>query len=394
MSTRRVDVLLVGGGIASASAAARLREDGFDGSVLLAGREPDVPYHRPPITKEYLRGAQARAATLVHPPEWYERHDVELLTRTSVMALDTAQRTARLGSEEVRFGQALLATGAMVRRLGVDGAQLEGIHYLRALGNADALRRDVEAAERVVIVGGSYIGTEVAASLTALGRRCTMIMQEQVTLERAFGARAGRFVHDLLEAHGVEVIGGAQVARFEGASEADDAPVAAVALQDGRRVPADLVVVGVGATPDVMLARKSGLDLGATGGVACDRRLRTSAAHVFAAGDVCEYDSVVHGRRVRIEHEEVAAAQGRTAARSMLGSHEPHAVVPYFWSDLADWATLEYVGPAAGWDEERVSGDVAAGEFSVMYLQDERLVAALAVNRPDDLEAARAQLAP
>jgi 3-phenylpropionate/trans-cinnamate dioxygenase ferredoxin reductase subunit len=159
---------------------------------------------------------------------------------------------------------------------------------------------------------------------------------------------------------------------------------------DGRRVDGDLVVVGVGATPDVMLAKKAGLELGDSGGVRCDARLQTSAEGIFAAGDMCEYDSVRHGRRLRIEHEEVAAAQGRHAARAMLGSDEPFAEVPYFWSDLADWATLEYVGNARAWDEEIVHGDVTAGAFSVFYLHEDRLVAALAVGRTDDVERAAA----
>jgi 3-phenylpropionate/trans-cinnamate dioxygenase ferredoxin reductase component len=389
VSDRTYDILLIGGGIAAASAAAELRERGFDGSIVLASRETDPPYHRPPITKGYLQGREDRPSTLIRPESWYAEHDVELLTRTPVMDLDRDARTAKLGRERVGFGQALVATGAMVRRLRADGAQREGIHYLRALGNADALREAALEAERVVVVGGSYIATEVAASLTLLGKRCTMVMQEALPLERHFGAVAGQFVHDLLTAHGIEIVARADVSAFAGDGD-DDAPVSAVVCEDGRRIAADLVVVGVGAQPDVMLARKAGLELGESGGVACDSRLQTSADAIFAAGDMCEYDSVVHGRRLRIEHEEVAAAQGRHAARAMLGSDESFAEVPYFWSDLADWATLEYVGPAPQWDEEIVHGDPATGAFSVWYVHDDRLCAALAVGRTDDVERAAA----
>jgi 3-phenylpropionate/trans-cinnamate dioxygenase ferredoxin reductase component len=397
VSDRTIDVLLIGGGIASASAASELRERGFDGSIVLATRELDPPYHRPPITKGYLQGRQKRSSTLVHPERWYADHDVELLTRTSVIELEPAQRTAKLGREVVGFDQALMATGAMVRRLRAEGAQREGIHYLRALANADTLREAVAGAERIAVVGGSYIATEVAASLTLLGKRCTIVMQETLPLERGFGAVAGGFVRDLLEEHGIEIVAGADVVAFDGDGDGDaddgEAPVGAVICEDGRRIAADLVVVGSGATPDVMLARKAGLEIGASGGVACDARLRTSAPAIFAAGDMCEYDSVVHGRRLRIEHEEVAAAQGRSAARAMLGSEEPFADVPYFWSDLADWATLEYVGPAHVWDEEIVRGDPAAGEFSVWFLVGGRLAAALAVGRSRDLDVARSLLA-
>lgn len=391
MSDRTIDILLIGGGIASASAAAELRERGFEGTITLATRELDPPYHRPPITKGYLQGSEDRASTLIHPEEWYDEHDVELLTRTSVMALDTEARTAKLGKEEVSFGQALIATGAMIRRLQVDGAQRDGIHYLRALGNADSLRKEVEQAERVAVVGGSYIATEVAASLTLLGKQCTIVCQEQLPLERHFGPVAAQFVADLLTAHGIEIVAEANVVEFAGKGE-DDAPVTAVVCEDGRRIDADLVVVGVGATPDVMLARKIGLELGDSGGVACDRRLQTSVEGIFAAGDICEYDSAIHGRRLRIEHEEVAAAQGRAAARAMLGAEEPFAEVPYFWTDLADWATLEYVGPAQSWDEELVRGDPAGGSFTIWYLDGGLLVAALTAGRSDDLDIARSLL--
>jgi 3-phenylpropionate/trans-cinnamate dioxygenase ferredoxin reductase subunit len=325
----------------------------------------------------------------VHQESWYAEHDVELRTRTPVMDLDTTACTAKLGRAQLGFGQALVATGAGIRRLQAEGGMRDGIHYLRALGNADKLRREAADAERVVVVGGSYIATEVASSMVLLGKRVTLVMQEALPLERGFGPVAGRYVHELLGAHDIELVASSDVVAFAGDNDDDDAPVTAVVCSDGRRLDADLVVVGVGATPDVMLARKAGLELGETGGVACDSTLRTSADGIFAAGDMCEYDSVVHGRRLRIEHEEVAAAQGRHAARALLGSEEPYTEVPYFWSDLADWATLEYVGPAPGWDEELVHGEPDAGAFSVWYLHEGRLAAALAVGRSKDLDVAR-----
>jgi 3-phenylpropionate/trans-cinnamate dioxygenase ferredoxin reductase subunit len=385
MADRAVDILLVGGGIASAMAAATLREEGFDGSILLVGREPHPPYHRPPASKEYLRAEQGVDDALIQPGDWWVEHGVELLTRTSVLELDTEGRTAKLSTkEEVRFDRALVATGAMVRRLQVDGAQLEGIHYLRALGNADAIRSDAEGAGRVVCVGGSYIASEVAASLTSIGRRVTMVMQEGDPLERTFGPEAGAFFRRVLEEHGVEVIGHDEVARFEGSER-----VEAVLTEGGRELEAQAIVCGVGAIPDVMLARKSGLSLGKLGGVLCDSRLRTSADGVFAAGDMCEYESVVHGRFVRIEHEEVAAAQGRTAARNMLGADAPHDEVPYFFSDLSDWTSLEYVGPAFEWDAEEIEGSIDDGAFSVLYREGEAVRAMLSVGGFGDLDRAR-----
>jgi 3-phenylpropionate/trans-cinnamate dioxygenase ferredoxin reductase subunit len=389
MADRRVDHLLIGGGIASATCAQALRAEGATGSILLVGRELDPPYHRPPITKGYLGGAENKADTLIEVPG-----DVEVLTRTSVMALDPVARTVTLSTKEtVEYGTALLATGAMVRRLAVDGAQLEGIHYLRALANADALRRDAEGAEHVVCVGGSYIGCEVAATLAAQGRRVTVLLQEEQPLERGFGLQVGAWVRGRLEAHGVTVLAGVEVERFEGEGE-DAERVARVVLAGGRALPADLVVCGVGALPDVMLARKSGLELGPLGGVRTDAQLAVSGVEgLYAAGDMCEYDSAIHGRVVRIEHEEVAAAHGRTVARNMLGAGVEHTEVPYFWSDLADWATLEYVGPAEGWDEEFVDGDPESGAFAVWYLRDGRVAAMLRAGGHGDLERAKALIA-
>jgi 3-phenylpropionate/trans-cinnamate dioxygenase ferredoxin reductase subunit len=385
MADRTVDILLVGGGIASATAAHTLREQGFDGSILVVGREPHPPYHRPPASKEYLRGEHGPDDAHVHPAEWWDAEGVELLTRTSVLELDPLQRTAKLSSKEVvGFDRALVATGAMVRRLAVDGAQLEGVHYLRALGNADTIRTDVEGAERVVCVGGSYIASEVAASLTELGRRVTMVMLEKDPLERSFGPTVGSFFRGVLEEHGVEVMGSEEVERFEG-----DERVERVVTRGGRTLDAQAVICGVGATPDVMLARKAGLALGELGGVLCDSRLRTSAAGVFAAGDMCEYDSVVHGRVVRIEHEEVAAAQGRTVARNMLGADVAHDEVPYFFSDLSDWASVEYVGPALTWDEEEIEGSIDDGAFAVWYREGGAVKAMLSVGGFGDLDRAR-----
>src|SRR5439155_19140860 len=198
--------------------------------------------------------------------------------------------------------------------------------------------------------------------------------------ERGFGARAGRWFRELLESHGVEVVGEGSVAGFTGAEH-----VEAVALDDGRSLPADVVVIGAGVLPDVMLARKSGLELGDTGGVRCDARLRTSAEGVYAAGDVCQYASPLHdGRHVRIEHEDHAERQGETAARNMLGAAEEHRAVPYFFSDLADWASLEYVGGAAEWDEEIVTGAPDEGRFSVWDLDRLRVRCGLDVNGHGD----------
>jgi 3-phenylpropionate/trans-cinnamate dioxygenase ferredoxin reductase subunit len=387
MADREVDFLLIGGGMASAHCAAELRRRGAAGSILLVGREPEPPYERPPISKEYLRGDAGREDAYVNEPSWYEQNGVELLTGRNVLSLDAEARTAKIqGGEEVGFGKALLATGAMVNILRIEGAENEGIHYLRAFGNADAIRADAEAAEHIALIGGSYIGCEVAASLAAQGTKCTIIAMEDFALERVLGRRAGRWFQERLEAHGVTFHGGESLSAFEG-----DGRVRAVLAESGLTVECDTVVVGAGVRPDAMLAQRAGLEVDQTG-IVCDSKLQTSAAGIYAAGDCCSYDSVVHGRRIHVEHWDVAMQQGMKAAANMLGAEEDYDVVPYFFSDLADWASMEYVGPAYEWDQEVWRGSPEEGEFSVWYLQGERVAGCLSVGRSEELAEARQKL--
>jgi len=389
MADREVDFLFIGGGMASAHCAAELRRRGSEGSILLVGRESEPPYERPPISKEYLLGDAGREDAHVNGGRsWYEENGVELLTGKNVMGLDLEARTAKIqGGEEVAFGKALLGTGAMVNILRVEGAENEGIHYLRAFGNADAIRADAETASHVVLVGGSYIGCEVAASLTAQGTKCTIVAMEDVALSRTFGEDAGRWFQGRLEEHGVTFHGGETLSAFEG-----DGRVKAVLCESGLAVECDAVVVGAGVRPDAMLAQRAGIEVG-EGGIVCDSKLETSAPGIYAAGDCCSYDSVVHGRRIHVEHWDVAMQQGIHAAANMLGADAPYEVVPYFFSDLADWASLEYVGPAYEWDREVWRGDREGGEFSVWYLQGDRVAGCLSVGRSEELAQARQMIA-
>jgi 3-phenylpropionate/trans-cinnamate dioxygenase ferredoxin reductase subunit len=383
MAQRSVQYLLVGGGIASANCARHLREQGADGDILLIGREPDPPYSRPPLSKKYVRGEESREDVLFRPDSWYDEHDIELATLTSVMKLDTAGRVATLSNkDEVRFEKALLATGSNVRILHADGAQLDGIHYLRTMRNSDALRAELENAERVALIGGSYIGTELAASFTALGKKCELIMLERVTHERFYGPEVGAFFQRVLEEHGVAVHGSQELERFEGS----DARIHKGVTKAGLEVECYFVVIVAGVHPDIHLAQQAGIDT--NGGVRTDRFLETSAVGIYAAGDIAEYDSVVHGRRLRIEHWDVAFNHGKTAALNMLGKQQPHDVVPYFWSDLADWTSMEYVGPASEWDEIWWRGSAEDGKFTAWYVKDGRVAAALTVGRSDDLTVA------
>jgi 3-phenylpropionate/trans-cinnamate dioxygenase ferredoxin reductase component len=385
MASRKVDHLLIGGGLAAANCARWLREGGGEGSILLVGREPDPPYNRPPLTKGYLQGKEAREEVLFRPDEWWVEQNIELMLRTSVMKLDAEQRVARLSTkEEIEFGNALLATGSNVRRLQVDGCELDGIHYMRTFGNSTALRAEADRVERVAIIGGSYIGTEVAASLTAThGDKCAIVMLEDVTLERQFGKEIGGYFQGVLQQHGVDVHGGQEIDHFEGSG----GRVERVVTKSGLEIDCELVVIGIGVTPDVTLAKSAGLELGEAGGVLCSAQLESSVPGIFTAGDICEYDSPVHGRRIRIEHWDVAFNQGKTAGLNMLGRGVEHEVVPYFFSDLADWTSMEYVGPGTG--DPVVRGSLDADDFTAFYVKDGRVVAALTVGRSDDLETAK-----
>jgi len=389
MAPQRTDYLLIGG-FACGYAAAELRKRSADGSIVLVGRESEPPYERPPITKEYLRGEATREDAYVNPLPWYEENDVELRTGTNVMSLDLEARTAKLqGGEEVGFEKALIATGANVNILRVDGANLDRIHYVRTLGNSDNIRADGEKADRVVLVGGSYIACEAAASLKSKGTECALVMMEDVALSRTFGDEVGRWFQELLGSKGIEFHGGETLAAFEG-----DDHAGTVVTESGKTVEGDMVVVGAGVRPDVMVAQRAGLEIDeGDGGIRCDETLQTSVEGVFAAGDVCSYESRVHGRRLRVEHWDVAMQQGQHAARSMMGEGKPYEAVPYFFSDLADWASLEYVGPATDWDEEIWRGDRDAGEFAVFYLKDGKVAGALSVERSEDLGHARTLLA-
>jgi 3-phenylpropionate/trans-cinnamate dioxygenase ferredoxin reductase component len=386
MADRHVAYALIGGGLAAGNCARWLRESGADGEILLIGRESDLPYNRPDCSKGYLQGKASREDTLFRPADWYGEQHVEALTRVSVKGLDLSERSVELtDGQEVSFDKALIATGAGVRRLSVPGAELEGIHYLRTLGNSDTIRDDASG-KRVVLIGGSYIATEVAASLTERGSSCSLVMLEPVALSRHFGEQAGRFFQGRLEEHGIELHGDDELDRFEGA----DGRVTRVITKSGRTLDADAVVIGVGAVPDVRLARTAGLEIGDGGGVLVDARLQTAVPGIFAAGDIAEYESVVHGgRRLRVEHWDVAFNQGKTAALNMLDRDQPHDVVPYFFSDLSDWASLEYIGPAYEWEQEVVRGSIDDGEFTIFYLHDGRVAGALAVGRSDDLDHAR-----
>jgi 3-phenylpropionate/trans-cinnamate dioxygenase ferredoxin reductase subunit len=365
--------VIVGASLAGAKAAEALREHGFDGRVVLIGAEPERPYERPPLSKDYLRGESEREKAFVHAEGFYGDLAIELMTGTTVTAIDPAGGRVTLdGGGELAFDRLLLTTGSEPRRLPVPGAELGGIHYLRTLADCDALRERFGAGGSVAVVGAGWIGSEVAASARQRGLDVTVIDPLELPNERIFGREIGEFYRDVHSRHGVRLLLGEAVEAFEG-----DGAVRRVRTASGTTVDCDFAVVGIGVTPRVQLAEAAGLAV--DNGVAVDEHLRTSAPDVFAAGDVAGAWHPFYGARIRVEHWANALNQGPAAARAMLGQDASYDRLPYFFSDQYD-VGMEYSGYATEWDEVAFRGDRDSGEFVAFWLADGRVVAGMNVN--------------
>jgi 3-phenylpropionate/trans-cinnamate dioxygenase ferredoxin reductase subunit len=365
--------IIVGASLTGAKAAEELRERGFDGRVVLIGAEPERPYERPPLTKDYLRGESEREKAYVHEEGFYAAHEIELLTGTTVTAIDPgASRVTLHDGRELRFDRLLVATGAAPRPIPIPGADLDGVHYLRTLADCDALRERLDGGGRVVVVGAGWIGSEFAASARQRGLEVTLVDPHTLPNERIFGSEIGAFYRDVHARHGIDLALGDGVAAFEG-----DGAVARVRTSSGRAIECDFAVVGIGVTPRVELARDAGLDV--DDGILVDDRFRTSAPHVFAAGDVANASHPFYGERIRVEHWANALNQGPAAARAMLGDPLGYDRIPYFFSDQYD-VGMEYSGHAPVWDQVVFRGDPASGEFIAFWLRDRRVAAGMNVN--------------
>ncbi len=366
-------VVIVGAGLAGARAAEALRKDSYDGTITLLGEEPERPYLRPPLSKEYLRGEGDRNAVYVHPEAFYAEHAIELRPSTPVRAIEAASREIVLADgSRLAFDRLLLATGARPRRLPVPGAELPGSVSLRTLADADGLRAMAAEAERIVVVGAGWIGSEVAASLRMLGRHVTLVGPEAVPLERVLGPEIGGVYRDLHAEHGVELRLGTTVSRINGRER-----VKAVVTAAGERLAADLVVVGIGVEPRTELAVAAGLDVG--DGIEVSAALETSVPGIFAVGDVASAWHPFYGRRLRSEHWATAKFQGAAAGRAMLGTADPYDRIPYFYSDQYDLG-MEYTGRADVTDRLVVRGSLADREFVAFWLDGGRVVAGMNAN--------------
>jgi len=365
--------VIIGAGLAGAKAAEALREEGFDGRIVLIGDEAEQPYERPPLSKDYLRGESPRESARVHPDGFYVDNEIELRTETTVERLELDRRTVVLADgERVGYHRLLLATGAQPRRLAVPGSELDGIHYLRELRDADAIAARLERGGRVVLIGAGWIGAEVAASARQKGLEVTIVERDELPLERVLGRELGRIYADVHRDQGVELLGGAALDSFEGGPA-----VQRVRLADGRTLESDFVVVGVGVEPRAGLAREAGIAV--DNGIAVSERLETSVEGVFAVGDVANAYNPFYGRRLRVEHWANALNQPSVAARAMLGKPASYERLPYFFSDQYD-VGMEYSGYATQWGEVVFRGDPDGREFIAFWLDEGRVVAGMNVN--------------
>jgi 3-phenylpropionate/trans-cinnamate dioxygenase ferredoxin reductase subunit len=340
---------------------------------VLVGDERELPYERPPLTKEYLRGEQPREKARVHDAGFYEQHEIELLTGVTVTAIKPAERRILTdSSNEVRYDRLLIATGAEPRRLDIAGGDLEGVHYLRTLADCDALRERLDEGGKVVVVGAGWIGAEFAASASQRGLSVTIVEPMAVPLERVLGEELGAFYRDVHETHGVEMRMQTGVDAFEGSGS-----VVAVRTSDGQSTACDFVVVGVGVIPRTQLAEHAGAKT--DNGVVVNQQLRTTIPDVFAAGDVANAWHPLFKRNIRVEHWANALNQGPAAARAMLGQDVSYDRIPYFFSDQYEIG-MEYSGYATEWDEVICRGAMSDGEFIAFWLKDRRVIAGMNVN--------------
>ena len=374
--TAAVTYVIVGAGLGGAKATQTLREEGFDGRIVLIGEEHDRPYERPPLSKDYLSGKAERDSIYVHPANWYHENRVELLLGTAVTGLDPAAHEVGLaGGERIGYRKLLLTTGASPRRLLVPGADLDEVLMLRTVADSDRIRAALTSARRVAVIGAGWIGLEAAAAARACGAQVTVLETADLPLLRVLGREVAHVFADLHRTHDVDLRCGVRVEEITGA----DGRATGVRLADGAHVDADVVVVGVGITPNTRLAEAAGLQL--DNGIVVDESLRTSDPDIYAAGDVANADHPLLGTRIRVEHWANAFNQPQTAAKAMLGQDVRYDRIPYFYTDQYELG-MEYTGYVTpdGYDQVVFRGDVNKLEFVAFWLSEGRVLAGMNVN--------------
>ncbi|MEO7288299.1 MAG: FAD-dependent oxidoreductase [Jatrophihabitantaceae bacterium] len=368
--------VIVGAGLAGAKAAEALREQGFDGRLVLIGDEPHLPYERPPLSKGYLAGSAERDSMLVHDQAWYDEHRVELLLGNPVTAIDrAANRLTLADATELGYQKLLLCTGASPRTLSLPGADADGVYYLRSVDHSDALRQMLASARRLVVIGAGWIGLEVAAAARAADLQVTVVESAELPLLRVLGSEVAQVFADLHRAHQVDLRLGASLTEIT----VSDGRASGVRLADGSTIEADAVLVAVGVVPNTALAEQAGLPV--DNGIVVDESMRSEDADIFAVGDVASALHPQYGKHIRVEHWANALKQPATAAKAMLGGQPSYADLPYFYTDQYDLG-MEYVGyvEPGGYDQVVFRGDVASREFIAFWLSGRQVLAGMNVN--------------
>jgi 3-phenylpropionate/trans-cinnamate dioxygenase ferredoxin reductase component len=367
--------VIVGAGLAGAKAAETLRDEGFDGPVVLIGDEDQRPYERPPLSKDYLMGKAERDSIYVHPEAWYSEHDVGLRLGAAVTAIDRGNREVHVGGDTIHYEKLLLTTGSSPRRLQAPGADLAGVHYLRRVGDSDQIKAALQSARRVVVIGGGWIGLECAAAARTAGAEVALVEMAELPLLSVLGREVAEVFADLHRAHGVDLRLGVQIEDLAGSGDR----VAGVNLTDGTHLGADLVVIGIGISPNTGLAEAADLEVG--DGIRADASLCTSDPDIYVAGDVADVYHPFYGRHLRVEHWANALNQPQTAAKAMLGQEVFYDLLPYFYSDQYDLG-MEYSGYVApgGYDQVVFRGDKKRREFIAFWLHQGSVLAGMNVN--------------
>jgi 3-phenylpropionate/trans-cinnamate dioxygenase ferredoxin reductase subunit len=383
--TTQPSFIIVGGGLAGAIAAQTLREEGFDGRITLLGEEPHRPYERPPLSKDYLQGKADRDSIFAHPEPWYADHAVELRLGTAVTSLDPTARTVTTATGvQLGYDKLLLTTGSTPRRLSVPGADLDGVRYLRSVDDSERIKAGFAQAHRVAIIGAGWIGLETAAAARNAGLDVTLLERSKLPLLHVLGPEAAAIFANLHRDHGVDLRSQVAVAELTGSNGA----VTGVILSDGSRIDADMVLVGVGITPNTQLAAEAGLDV--DNGILVDEHLRSSDVNIFAAGDVANAYNPRLDRHIRVEHWANARRQGATAGKAMLGQDAVDARASYFFTDQYD-LSMEYTGDIgpSGYDQVIFRRYPDPRQLIVFWLSEQRVQAGMNINIwdvADDIE--------
>lgn len=374
--------VIVGANLAGGRAAEALRKNGFDGRIILIGEEPDAPYERPPLSKEYMRHEIEKSKLFILSADFYRTNQIELRLGYRAEKLNITEKWVELDDgEQVSFDKLLLTTGAKVRKLTVPGSDLQGIYYLRDIADCEAIGAELQPGKRLVVIGAGFIGAEVAASAREAGVEVTIVEILPVPMSRVLGEEMGKIYGDIHRDHGVTLRLNEGIERFEG-----NGHVERVVTSSSASIDCDFVVVGVGVVPETSLVE--GTEIEVNNGIVVNEYCETNVPDIYAAGDVANFPNPLLGDRMRLEHWQNAQNQGIAAAKNMMGIREPFAEVPWFWSDQYD-LNMQLIGHPVHWDQIVFRGSVPDRQFTAFFVKEDKLLAALAVNRPMDIRPCR-----